>query len=119
MFNFFIRMKQITGHEPVQTLVLGEFAFEENRFENAQKNRKKRQNISVLLHFFETNSAQLVIRTYDSNETFHLLSKPFNFELFQVEVECTKTRRRFLFVKESKVCALVDGDNDSVRVFIN
>jgi len=121
MFNFIKRFKQIGGYEPIQTLLLGEFAYEEIRQPSSDgdiKTQKKRQNVSILLEFFETNSAHIVVKTYDKEERFHLLKKPFNFDLFSVEVENVNSRKRYLFVKENNICAFLDNSNDSARVFL-
>lgn len=123
MFGFINRIKQITGYKPTQTLLIGEFAFEEIRDLNKSvqtSNNTKRHNITILYEMYETNSAQLVLKKFNNEERFHLLQAPSNFNFFSVKVRAESNNEELLFLKDNdNVCLLLNSNNNTSRVFFN
>lgn len=108
---------QLSGNSPVQTILLGEFAFEELRTQKLNKLiRRKRQNITIVLELFENNSAKIIIKTYDWNEEFFLMQMPFDFDIFSIKVINNK-REQFVFLKTDN-CVLLSEIKDEYRIFL-
>ena len=70
MFRIFKRLNQINGYEPVQTILLGEYAYLEEL--TPTNSKKKRKNISI---FFDIRIKPVTGWLIQLPKEFHLLKQ--------------------------------------------
>lgn len=108
MFGFVKRFRQINGYEPMQSILLAEYAYFETVTPTSSK--KERKNVSIIFNFYKTNSAKLLIKTIDRNYEYHVKKLPRNFNEEDLRIELVNdNNQNFIFFKNFAMAGIVSN----------
>lgn len=119
--GLFDRFKQITGRIPIQSLLLGEYAFEAeitNVYGDMREN-KRRINTSVYFEIYETNSAKILVRQNHKDSRYHVTAMPKNFESFAITIINEDTRVEYVFGLSEIGVLITSKDRKKTLAFNN
>ena len=118
MFRIFKRLNQINGYEPVQTILLGEYAYLEEL--TPTNSKKKRKNISIFFEFYETNSAKIRVIGYEINIEFHVVQLPSSFDKdLRIKIKTKDFKEELIFYRNPFLAGIIGFSTKKALVFFN
>lgn len=79
MKNFFNRLKQITGYEPIKSIILGNYNCQEQYNSDTEKFMGRDfDKVKVTMNYYETNAVKIFFEFQNGNKlTFDAIEMPY------------------------------------------